>query len=365
MECASEIYDRSEYLRCLNKKMTQQRVPVSGSIELTRSCNLKCIHCYLGRSSKDSNKVKLELNTSQWKQVIDEITEAGCLFLLMTGGELFLRNDFIEIYTYAKQKGLLITLFTNGTLISDEIVNHFKKYPPSAIEITVYGSTPETYERITGSKAAYHQCIRNINKLLDNQIRVKIKTILMKPNRHEFFDIKQMAKFYDVGFRSDACIFGCFDGNKAPLSLRVPAKAAVDMEMADEKKIHSWTDFYHRMKDVKPDKTLFQCGAGVTNFHIDAYGNLQPCLISTHMKYNIFQDGGFVKGWKDLMLKIREEKASGDILLCNQCEKRLFCGYCPAFFALETGSENQRADYLCEIGKYRYEKIINHHSAEL
>lgn len=349
----------------MNKKLMQQHVPVSGSIELTRSCNLKCIHCYFGRSGKDARKSKAELNTNQWKQVLDEITESGCLFLLMTGGEPLLRNDFLEIYTYAKQKGLLITLFTNGTLISDNIVNHFKKYPPYTIEITVYGSTPETYERITGSKVAYHQCISNINKLLNSKIRVKLKTILMKPNRHEFFDIKKMAKSYDVGFRSDACIFGGIDGSKAPLSLRVSPKEAVDVEMADEEHIHSWTDFYQRMKHIKPDNTLFQCGAGITNFHIDAYGSLQPCLISTHMKYNILQDGGFIKGWKDLMPKIREEKASGDILFCNQCEKRSLCGYCPAFFALENGSTNQRAGYLCEIGKYRYEKIINYKQNKL
>ena len=81
-------------MRHLNKKMTPLRVPVSGSIELTRSCNLKCIHCYLGKNNPDGRNADRELNTSQWKQVIDEITEAGCLFLLMTGGEPFLRKDF-------------------------------------------------------------------------------------------------------------------------------------------------------------------------------------------------------------------------------------------------------------------------------
>lgn len=365
MECSSGIDSTTEYLRHLNQKMMQYRVPVSGSFELTRSCNLKCIHCYLRKDLPGDGDVDAGLNSGQWKHAIDEICDAGCLFLLLTGGEIFVRNDFLDIYSYAKHKGLLVTLFTNGTLISDEIIDYFKEFPPYVVEITVYGATPDTYGRITGSKAAYSQCKTTINKLLKNQIRVKLKTILMEPNRHEFGDIQKMAKSYGVPFRSDACIFGRLDYGKTPLTYRVSPKTAVEMEMADEAHLKDWTDFFRRMRHIKAADTIYQCGAGMTHFHIDAYGNLQPCLISTRMKYNIFQNGGFMKGWRDLMPQVRGEKAGGDILLCNRCEKRSLCGYCPAFFALESGSELQRADYLCEMAKYRHEKIMNHISRGL
>ena len=90
---------------------------------------------------------------------MDEITEAGCLWLLFTGGEIFARGEFLDIYTHAKQKGLLVTLFTNGTLINPKIADFLVHWRPFAIEITLYGRTKETYERVTGIPGSYERCM--------------------------------------------------------------------------------------------------------------------------------------------------------------------------------------------------------------
>ena len=105
MDCSLNFpLSNREYLRNFNKKVSQKRIPLSGHIALTNRCNLGCIHCYLGHQQKNIKHTELELNSSQWKKVIDEITEAGCLFLLLTGGEPLLRKDFQAIYTHAKKK---------------------------------------------------------------------------------------------------------------------------------------------------------------------------------------------------------------------------------------------------------------------
>ncbi len=352
MECAQTSWvSNKAYLQQFNKKAAEQRVPLYGSIDLTHHCNLRCVHCYLG----GIHKKRAELDTPQWISVIDEITEAGCLNFLITGGEPLLRKDFGEIYSHAKRNGLLVTVFTNGTLITDSILKLFEDLPPHAVEISLYGANAITYEKITGVQGSYGQCLKGIEALLDHDIKVKLKTILMTLNRHEFHDIENMAKEYGVKFRFDASIFPRLDGNKGPVSLRVSPEEVVEKEFSDEERAWEWKAFFDRMGEVPLSDNLYNCGAGLTSFHIDPYGWLQPCLMVTNPRYDLLK-GSFTEGWRDVILRIRERKA-GAAYACNQCDKMNLCGFCPGFFKLENGAEDIRSEYLCALGRSRFEAI--------
>jgi MoaA/NifB/PqqE/SkfB family radical SAM enzyme len=139
----------------LHQRVVAQRVPVCGSLEITQRCNLKCTHCYSSLALGDKEARSSELTYDEHCRILDEITAAGCLWLLFTGGEIFARKDFLDIYTYAKQKGLIISLFTNGTLITPRVADYLVQWRPFAIEITLYGRTRETYERVTGISGSY------------------------------------------------------------------------------------------------------------------------------------------------------------------------------------------------------------------
>ena len=160
MKCSGFVIDDStEFLRGLNRKMARLRVPVSGSIELTRFCNLKCVHCYIRPVSAEEVRSTTELDTGTWLAIIDQIAEAGCLNLLITGGEPMLRSDFPAIYSHAKKKGLLVTVFTNGTLVTEEAAALFRELPPQSVEVTVYGASKQTYEGITGVAGSYERSL--------------------------------------------------------------------------------------------------------------------------------------------------------------------------------------------------------------
>ena len=75
--------------------------------------------------------------------------DQGCLLITLTGGEVFLRKDFIEIYKYIKLKGMLVTIFTNISLLTDDIINIFKLYPPIKISISLYGTNNTEYDEFT------------------------------------------------------------------------------------------------------------------------------------------------------------------------------------------------------------------------
>ena len=345
-----------EYIRQFNIKSAELRVPVSGGLDLTHRCNLKCIHCYLGdRSFRMQHK---EMSTQQILSILDQVTEAGCLHFLLTGGEPLLREDFPEIYRHAKNNGLLVTVFTNGTLITDKILELFRDLPPRLVEISLYGATASTYETVTGVPGSYEKCIHGIERLLDSSINTGLKTILMTVNENEFFAIEQLAKGYDVKFRFDAAIFPCFNGNKAPLNLRVPPEDAIEKEFSDEERVSGWKKYFIKTQGSTLNDKLYQCGAGITGFHIDPYGNLKPCLMIQNVSYNLTR-GTFSTGWHKVISRIRDRSA-GNAHACYQCEKIHLCGVCPSYFGLENGEEDIRSEYICALGTYRFQKLQNY-----
>ncbi|MCD7754318.1 MAG: radical SAM protein [Clostridiales bacterium] len=109
--------------RYLNYRARNDGIPLSGTFELSPVCNLACRMCYVRRSSAEVAAHPRPIMTlEQWKCLGDEIFDAGTLFLLLTGGEPFLWPDFRELYEYLHRKGFLISVNSNGTLISDDTV---------------------------------------------------------------------------------------------------------------------------------------------------------------------------------------------------------------------------------------------------
>jgi len=358
MDCArTTLFNDARYLELFHKKLEEERIPFSGSIDITQRCNLRCIHCYLGEHTSSPVDQQRELKTDQVLSLLDEISEAGCLFLLITGGEPLLRKDFPRIYTHATQNGLIPTIFTNGTLITESIAALFHELPPYSVEISLYGATASTYETITGVKGSYARCIKGIQKLLRNKINVQLKTMLMILNSHELSAMEEMAKNFGIKFRFDAALFACLNGDKTPLSLRVSPEEAVEKEFSDPARYRDWQGYATRHKNVYVEDNLYVCGAGLSNFHIDSYGNLQPCLMTHTIRYNLL-NGNFLSGWYNIYERIREKKVRPDFP-CKGCEKVSFCTYCPAFFLLEDGEEDSRSEYLCRAGSLRHARL--HH----
>ena len=354
MGCPETTYvSNREYLLDFNAKSARLHVPLSGSLDLTSRCNLRCVHCYTGDRSGDI--AVAEMDTGKVLSLLDEISDAGCLYLLITGGEPLIRKDFPEIYRYAKGKGLLITVFTNGTLISDSIIRLFKDLPPRVVEISLYGSTQQTYESITGVKDSYEKCLSGIRRLLEHHINVRLKTILMTLNSHEFSDIEKMAKEFGVKFRFDAAIFPRLNRDHFPVHLRVPASEAIDKEFSDHERTAQWAIFLDTHRDQSSSDDLYRCGAGVTGFYIGPQGSLRPCLMTTLISYDLMK-GRFPEGWEEIRSRIMQKKTGRDFT-CGRCEKILFCGYCPAFFELENGDSHIRSEYLCALGNHRYKNL--------
>ncbi len=353
MECPSiPLTTFSDFSKRLNGETADRRIPLTGSIEITARCNLRCVHCYINLPLDDKSASERELTKPEWFSLIDQIVDEGCLWLLFTGGEVFIRPDFLDIYTYAKRKGLLVTLFTNGTTITPYIADYLSDWRPSLIEISLYGGTKATYEAVTGVPGSYERCIQGVNLFKERNLPLKLKSMIMKTNKHEIRDMKKYAESLNVDFRFDPLLNFRLDRKRTPEKLRISPEEVVELDLSDEERVKGWREFCEKYLNQPSNSAyLYQCGAGISSFHIDAYGSLSVCLMSRVPGYDL-HSGNFKKGWNEFIPAVLSQKWTYESP-CKTCGLISLCGQCPGWAYMEHGEQQKPVDYLCKVAHYR------------
>lgn len=351
-----ENQDLADWGLELARRAAERRIPISGVIELTRRCNLACVHCYTNLAAGDRAARAKELSFDEICRIVNEIADAGCLWLLFTGGEIFLRPDFLDVYTYAKQKGLLIALFTNATLITPRIADRLADYPPASVEITLYGRRRQTYEQITGIDGSYDRCLEGVRLLRERRLPLKLKTVAMRPNVHELWDLKQYVEDeLGLEFRFDPMINPRIDHSPAPLAVRLSPEEIVALDLRDSARVSEWRRFHERFGggpvQEQQVQWLYRCGGGVQSFAMDPYGGLRVCVLSTRGAYDL-RRGSFDKGWQSALCKLRQQKISRQTK-CVACGLKSMCGACPAHSELECADPEAPVDFLCRVAHLR------------
>lgn len=332
----------------------KERVPLNVTLEITHRCPLTCAHCYNNLPMADREAASAELTLDDYKRLLDELHQMGTFWLLFSGGEPFARKDFLDIYTYAKQKGFLITIFTNGTILTPAIADYLAEWPPFAIEITLYGHTRETYETLTGQPGSFDRCRRGVNLLLERGLPLKLKTVPTSINRHEVRDMQQFAEELGLEFKYDALVNPRTDCSQSPLAVRLRADEVVALEFDDPTRRSEYRRLLNLDLAQGPppiSENLYFCGGGMTSCAVDPYGNLSICVISHQDHYNI-REGSFTDGWNKGLLAVRKKKRRR-LTKCNSCQIQSLCGMCPANGELESGNPESPVEFLCEVAHLR------------
>jgi radical SAM protein with 4Fe4S-binding SPASM domain len=281
---------------------------------------------------------------------------AGCLWVLFTGGEIFARKDFLEIYTHAKRQGFLITLFTNGTLITPDIADYLVEYPPFYVEITLYGRTRETYEQVTGIPGSYDRCLQGIRLLAERDVPLDLKSMAITVNQHEIWEMKRFVE-EDLGlaFRFDALINPRYDCSQSPLDVRLTPAQVVKLDMLDPKRVAEWKEFSSIFggppNSPEEVRQLWRCGGGLNAFAIDPYGMMRMCALSQNDAYDLRQ-GSFAQGWEQALYQLRQKQITKQTK-CVACGIRSMCGMCPANAELECSDAEVPVDFLCQVAHLR------------
>jgi radical SAM protein with 4Fe4S-binding SPASM domain len=285
---------------------------------------------------------------------MDELASMGSLWLVITGGEPLLRQDFEEIYLHAKRKGFLITLFTNGTLLDKKIVDLLATYPPFVVEISLYGATKDTHNAVTGIKGSYEKCIEGIERIVNAKIKLKLKTMALTLNQHEIEAMDKIAQGFGCEFRFDPLIQKRIDNNKCsePERYRILLEDVISLDMMFPKRIEAYRKLCENFTGTtRNNDLLYQCGAGKGNMHINPYGIAMGCMMMIGNGFSV-REHSLRWIWEEGIASVINQKKDFSIP-CDNCSLINLCGQCAAWSILEYGDTKRELTYLCEIAKKR------------
>jgi radical SAM protein with 4Fe4S-binding SPASM domain len=354
---------------CAEQQFHARRVPLEGCIEMTFRCNLNCVHCYVNQPARHRDEAARELSREQLEHLIDEIADAGCLHLLLTGGEILVRPDFPDTYRHAIRRGLRVSVFTNGTLVTDAIVDLFDDCRPASVEITLYGATRQTYEKVSRVPGSFEQCLGGITRLASRRIPLKLKAMALAWNHHEVGAMREFARGLGLDFRHDALLNARLDcGTNRHRELQLSVERTVELDLEDPARRRDLQRLFPG-PPPEPEGTeeafLYRCGAGQYAFTIDPYGQLHICELSRRHPCDV-RNGGFVRGWNERLPALRQQRWSR-ASPCRSCALSALCGSCAGACELEHGDPETPIAHFCRIAHrraYALSAIIPGHRAD-
>ncbi len=329
-------------------------------IELTERCNNDCIHCCINLPAGDRQAMARELPTAEWKRILTEAAGLGCLEVRYTGGDPLLREDFEDLYLFARRLGIKVLLFTNARLITPRLADLLARIPPRVlIEITVYGMHAESYEAVSRVPGSYAQFRRGVELLLDRKVPFIVKQALLPPNRRELEEFEAWAAtipwmreppgysmFFDLRDRRDNPA-----KNDAIRALRLSPEEGIAIEARRGRRRLKEMDHFCRKFLGPPGDKLFRCGAGAGGC-VDAYGRFQPCmgLRAPEFGYDL-RAGSLREALTDFFPRVLAVKAANPDYLarCARCFLKSLCEQCPAKSWTESGTLDTPVEHLCEV----------------
>lgn len=326
-------------------------------MELTERCQNNCVHCAINRPADDTEAARRELSTAEWKTILSEATALGCLDVRWTGGEPLLRDDFEELYLFARRLGLRVTLFTNAALVSERLADLLAQTPPlSPLEITIYGMTPKTCDAVTRTSGSFDAARQGLERLLIRRIPVALRCVAMRPTANELAAFEEWAAPHS---RCPPWIIYLLDlrsrrddesRNELIRRLRLAPDEVVKLLNRRPGYRKEMQTFCRQFVGVQGDR-LFPCGAGCGGC-IDAYGNYQVCLPLRHPEtiYPL-RNGSLAKAVTEFAPTVTNRRAANPAFLarCARCFLRGLCEQCPAKSWFEHGTLDTPVEYFCEV----------------
>ena len=333
----------------------KQGLPIGGNFELTARCNFNCPMCYVHLNQKDMAAAGKELTAAQWIELARQARDKGMMFALLTGGEPFVRKDFFEIYEAMRAMGLLISINSNGSLLSGEIRERLLENPPLRMNISLYGGCRETYRNMCGQDV-FLTVTDNIRALKEAGVDIRLNLSITPHNLRDAERIYHIAREMNVHVKASSYMYPPVrsrNSKNARLSPEDAAKFTVVWDLlrftpeefaqrAQGMKALAAVDTRECSADLDEGVT---CRAGYSTFWMTWDGRMLPCGMMPHPVAFPLQTG-FDAAWeyiKEETRKIRLPKK------CAECDKREVCAACAAVRVTETGCFEGVPEYMCRM----------------
>lgn len=350
--------DLFEYLE---GKARQKGIGVFGQFELTPLCNLNCKMCYV-HLMPEQLKERSVLSVSAWKDIMYQAWQAGMIHATLTGGECLAYPGFDELYLFLRSLGCEVSVLTNGVLLDEKRVQFFRENKPAGIQITLYGSNDDVYERVTGRRV-FGTVSQNIRNAVEAGLTVSVSITTTSYLGEDVLDTVRAAKsLCRIVVINDSLIPPREETGRAGQvcdpDLDIYVKACRLLNELEGR----------RNMDISPDQLPapggpcasctecgIQCGAGRSGFTANWKGNLQPCSRLDKIQENALENG-FPEAWRKVNQWARELPR---IPKCEGCAYDGICNNCAANILLYTGPGRQLTE-LCERTQYLVQNGVGH-----
>ena len=343
--------------RYLHNKGARLGLPVGGNFELTARCNFSCPMCYVHTAENDRCSLSKELTAEQWIELARQAKDQGLVFALLTGGEPFVRKDFFEIYGAMRRMGLVLSINSNGSMLSGQIREQLLADPPARINVSLYGGCAETYRNMCGQDM-FHQVVENIRALREAGVEVCLNLSITPYNCQDIEKIFSISRELNVHVRTSSYMYPSIrvNGGQYGCNNRLSPEAAAGYSVQWDRLRFSREEFARRAKNLHalqaaeaPECAVetqdgVSCRAGSSSFWITWDGRMLPCGM---MPYPVVHplETGFDSAWQTLRQETKKITAPAQ---CGSCAKKDVCGVCAAVRVTETGRFDQVPGYMCQ-----------------
>ncbi|WP_250930955.1 PqqD family peptide modification chaperone [Clostridium felsineum] len=315
---------------------SKENRPFKVFLEITYNCNLRCRHCYLGEDT--SKQLKL-LSFDEIVDIINQLKKAGVLELVITGGEVASRSDYLDILSYATSQKLMVVLLTNATLINDSAIKEIVQMNLYDCQVSIYG-LPQYHDSFVGLDGAFERSMNFLEKLNKEKGIGTGICILTEESYKDIEQIKELFKERKIPLRLSPYIYPTIYGDKKPVSYQINEEQQKN---------------FFESTNQKYGGNL--CVAGLSRFRITPVGDVNPCEMLRNIKLGNLRENSFDeimhnnvrKEWIETFRKVQKQRQ------CSNCELRGYCGNCIGVAYLKHDDYCAVSDDCCQTARIQYE----------
>lgn len=299
-------------------------VPVSVLVEVCYTCNEKCVHCCLDNHNQKGMSLK------QYETLFDQMAVAGTFFVILTGGEPFTRKDFMDIVRAARKRRLSVTIFTNGTLLSQKDISDIAALFVQDVHVSIYSPNEKVHDSITQIPGSFRRSTAVIRDMVKVGISVRIKCPLMLANANDINKLVKMAENLGAKMQFATTITARNNGDVSTHKLQIS-----DSQLFKAIKHPAVSENIDVSIRDKNDGNSIPCDTVLNGGAIDPRGNVFPCNQWRICGGNVLRDD-FGKIWKQskVFMALRQIRLS-NLIKCQSCEFFNYCTRCPGLALLE------------------------------
>lgn len=342
----------NEFADFLEGKARREGIPINGQFELSPLCNLDCGMCYVHRTKGQLDGRRL-MDVGQWKELCRQAFEAGMYRAALTGGECLLYPGFEELYLYLHSLGCQVDVLTNGVLLNDEKMDFFRLHPPSLIQVTLYGDSEDTYERVTGHRV-FHNVVDHLRRVREEGFPLIITVTPTLALGESVFETIRLARSITKNVFVNTSLFDPPDGLRSNAAACEPDVEFYARVLRFLKELNG-TQIKERPESDLPlpggpcqgcAERGLRCGGGRSGFVIDWQGKMKICS-RLAPESDPLRDG-FQAAWNSIHEAAVNWPAAPE---CRGCAYEEICGICAAD-ALKYGEPGKQPKALCERTRY-------------